>query len=82
MEIASSTLIPPSIRGASGVSGERSVIELLLVRTLLRSVPLFCSTLDLEVKVELRLVLSVDSSAGPLEGKRGNGRSCGFNSWR
>jgi hypothetical protein len=75
MEIASSTLMPSSIPyGAQGVSGDRSVIELLFVRTLLRSVPLVCSMLDREVKLELTLVRGPSSSAGPFEGKRGNGR--------
>lgn len=83
MEMASSTLIPPSNPyGASGVSGDRSVIELLLVSTLLRSVPLCCSMLDREVRLELTLVRRVLSSAGPLGGKRGSGRPWGPSSWR
>lgn len=55
IEMASSTLIPPSFSGPSGVSGERSVMELLFVKTLLRSVPLFCSMLEREVIAELTL---------------------------
>lgn len=55
MEMASSTLIPPSFSGPSGVSGERSVKELLFVKTLLRSVPLACSILEREVIAELTL---------------------------
>lgn len=74
IEIASSTLIPPSIPGASGVSGDRSVTELLFVSTLLRSVPLCCSMLDLDVIAELKLDLRGLSSASPLDGKRGKGR--------
>lgn len=75
MEIASSTLMPWSIsHGASGVSGERSVIELPLVMTLLRSVPDCCSVLDREVTVELKLVRSASVSAGPWVGNRGKGR--------
>lgn len=85
MEMASSTLMPLPLSmpyGASGVSGERSVMELLLVRTLLRSVPLFCSILDRDVMVELTLVRRVLSSAGPLDGNRGSGRPWGVSSWR
>lgn len=74
IEIASSTLISPSMPGSSGVSGDRSVIELLFVSTLLRSVPLCCSMLDLEVIAELKLDLRGLSSAGPFDGKRGKGR--------
>lgn len=82
MDMASSTLIPSSIPyGASGVSGDRSVIELLFVRTLLRSVPLFCSMLDRDA-MELTLVRSVLSSAGPLDGNRGNGNPWGLSSCR
>lgn len=80
IEIASSTLIPPSMSGASGVSGDRSVIELLFVRTLLRSVPLCCSMLDLDVIAELKLDLRGLSSTSPFGGKRGKGRPCRLNS--
>lgn len=83
IDIASSTLMPPSrLWGASGVSGDKSVIELLFVSTLLRSVPLCCSILDREVMVELKLVRSVLSSAGPLEGNRGSGRPYEVGPWR
>jgi hypothetical protein len=62
MEIASSTLIPPSFSsGPSGVSGDRSVMELLFVKTLLRSVPLACSMLDRDVIAELTLERSASS---------------------
>lgn len=82
IEIASSTLMPPSIpQGASGVSGDRSVIELLFVRTLLRSVPEVCSMLDREVIAELKLARRVLSSAGPFDGNRGNGRPWAPVSW-
>lgn len=71
IEIASSTLIPRSIpKGVSGVSGERSVIELLLVRTLLRSVPLVCSMLERQVSDELTLGRGGVSSVVPFVGKR------------
>lgn len=82
MDIASSTLMPSSIPyGASGVSGERSVIELLFVKTLLRSVPEVCSMLDRDVIAELKLVRRVLSSAGPFDGNRGNGRPYAPASW-
>lgn len=84
MEMASSTLIPPSgkLYGALGVSGDRSVMELLFVSTLLRSVPLFCSMLEREVILEFTLVRSELSSAAPFDGNRGSGKLCALSSWR
>jgi hypothetical protein len=56
------------------------VNELLLVKTLLRSVPLVCSMLERQVSDELTLDRGAVSSAGPLVGKRGRGRPSGLNS--
>lgn len=54
------------------------MIELLLVRTLLRSVPLACSMLDREVMAELTLDRSTSSpfASGDAWGGRGNASPC------
>jgi hypothetical protein len=64
IDIASSTLIPPSISEESGV---KSIVELDLVRTLLLSVLLVNNVLELDVKAECKLDLSwssLESSGG------------------
>lgn len=61
--------------GVSGVSGLQSVIELPFVKTLLRSVPLVCSKLDLDDNPELSLARNGSSpknSVAPFGVDRGN----------